>query len=228
MAFVEIASSEEISADRGKAFEIEGRKIAIFRRGGEIHALEDSCPHQGGPLSEGSCKEGKVICPWHRWSFDVQTGACETQADKPARIYPVQEVDGKILVDLQTEEAPPVPEAPSEESSAKPTPREVKPGSGFGYLAKQRGEAVKDLLSFLGKSGANLEPKTKFLIYIALQTANFSPRGLRQYIPKAIKAGASEDEILDAILQAYPSGGLGNVVDAVDVFLSLGFGEVSE
>lgn len=227
MAFIEIAASEEIGADRGKAFEVEGKKIAVFRRGSELHAMEDACPHQGGPLSEGSCKDGKIICPWHRWTFDLQSGVCDTQPGLSARVIPVQEVDGKIQVDLEAAAAV-EKAAPSASGSDQPTPREVKSGTGFGFLAKNRGEAVKDLLGFLGKSGANLEPKTKFLIYIALQTANFSPRGLRQYIPKAIKAGASEDEVLDAILQAYPSGGLGNVVDAVDVFLGLGYGEVPE
>lgn len=219
MGFIEIAGSDEISPEKGKAFDVEGTRVAVFRRDGELFAMLDACPHQGGPLSEGSCKDGKVVCPWHRWSFDVKTGACETQEGTRAQMVSVKEEDGKVLVDLGEAAAP--TRAPGE----APEPREVKPGSGFGFLAKQRGEAVKNLLGFLGKSGANLEPKTKFLIYVALQTANFSPRGLRQYIPKAIKAGASEDEVLDAILQAYPGGGLGNVVDAVDIFLSLGYGE---
>jgi nitrite reductase (NADH) small subunit len=224
MGFKKIAGSEEVSPDQGKSFELEGRKVAVFRRDGVLHAVEDACPHQGGPLSEGSCKDGKVTCPWHRWTFDLETGACDTHAETQARVYAVKEVDGKILVDLGAPSRDPA-QPPTE--FVPPEPREIQPGTGFGFLAKQRSEAIKNLMGFLGKSGAHLEPKTKFLIYVALQTAHFSPRGLRQYITKAIKAGASEDEVLDAILQAYPGGGLGNVVDAVDVFLGLGYGDLS-
>lgn len=220
MPFLKIADSDQVPAEGARTFEVEGTKVAVFRHGGKLCALADTCPHQGGPLSEGSVKDGKVICPWHRWTFDLETGACENQEGTRAESYPIKEEDGGLLVDV----ASPRSAAPQAPAAAPQEAREVKPGTGLRFLSKNRNDAIKDLLGFLGKSGANLEPKTKFLIYLALQTQNFSPRGLRQYIPKAIAAGASEDEVLDAILQAYPGGGLANVVDAVDIFLSLGYG----
>jgi len=223
MAMKRVAASDEVPADGGKVFEVQGTKVALFRRGGKLCALADACPHQGGPLSEGSVKEGKVTCPWHRWTFDLETGTCETNEEYSATTFPVKEEDGEVFVDVGTSGDSQAPPPPAAEAS-KPEGREVKPGTGLRYLSAHRGEAIKNLLGFLGKSGKNLEPKTKFLIYIALQTQNFSPRGLRQYIPKAIKAGASEDEVLDAIMQAQPGGGLAAVVDAVDIFLSLGYG----
>lgn len=51
-------------------------KIALFNINGTIHALENSCPHMGGPLGEGDIDEGTVICPWHGWQFDIASGCC--------------------------------------------------------------------------------------------------------------------------------------------------------
>ena len=49
-------------------------EVAIFDVDGELFALENACPHQGGPLAEGSVERGVVTCPWHAWRFNVQTG----------------------------------------------------------------------------------------------------------------------------------------------------------
>ncbi|HEY2760669.1 MAG TPA: Rieske 2Fe-2S domain-containing protein [Pirellulales bacterium] len=48
--------------------------IALFNIGGEFHALDGVCSHQGGPLAEGALNGCIVTCPWHGWQFDVNTG----------------------------------------------------------------------------------------------------------------------------------------------------------
>lgn len=217
MAFTEVADAGAVTASSPGVFEVGGRKVAVFRVGGALHAIDPTCPHQGGNLAEGEVEDGAVVCPLHRWKFELGTGACKTRDGFAARTYAVKEEGGKIMIEAGDEKA-------AGDASAAPTPREVKAGSGFGFLARNRNDVTKNLLGFLGASGKNLDPKTKYLIYCAMQTVTFSPRGLRQYIPKAIKAGASEDEVVDAILQAYPGAGLGKVVEALDVFLSLGYG----
>lgn len=98
---------------------------------------------------------------------------------------------------------------------------------GLEYLKQVRPAAVEHLLKFFGESGKHLEPKTRFLISIVTKVINFSPRGLEQYVKRALKEGATLDEILDAVLCAYPCAGLTRVVDAVDVILDLGLGELS-
>lgn len=226
MAFTEVGKSEDLAEGSCHVVEVGGKKIALFRTSEGLRALDEACPHQGGPLSEGSFDRDTVTCPWHQWEFDLGDGSCRTRPGVDVQTYPVREVDGKLEVDMpeDTPAAPALEAAPAPAAAQKPEPREVKPGTGFKFLAGKRGEAVKHLLGFLGRSGDHLEPKTKYLIYVAMQTCTFSARGLRQYIPKAIKAGASEDEVIDAILQAYPGAGLGKVVDALDVFLALGYG----
>ena len=96
---------------------------------------------------------------------------------------------------------------------------------GLAYLQQARPEAVRHLLKFFGESGRNLEPRTRFLISIVTKVINFSPRGLQQYVPRALKEGASADEIIDAVLCSYPCAGLTRVVDALDVILDLGLPE---
>ncbi len=93
---------------------------------------------------------------------------------------------------------------------------------GLAYLKQARPEAVHHLLKFFGESGRHLEPRTRFLISIVTKVINFSPRGLQQYVPRALKEGASPDEVIDAVLCAYPCAGLTRVVDALDVILDLG------
>ena len=52
-----------------------GKKtLCLTRFGGQVGALDNACPHQGGPLSEGSIENGQLRCPWHGWDFDPITG----------------------------------------------------------------------------------------------------------------------------------------------------------
>src|SRR5664279_5392389 len=53
---------------------VDGRSIAMSRCGGRLGALENRCPHQGGPLGEGSIEKGLLRCPWHGYDYDPLTG----------------------------------------------------------------------------------------------------------------------------------------------------------
>lgn len=53
------------------------RTLVLARRGDRYSALDDLCPHAGGPLSQGSIENGLLVCPWHGREFDLATGACE-------------------------------------------------------------------------------------------------------------------------------------------------------
>ncbi len=50
------------------------REIALFNVGGTFYALDNTCPHQGGPLSEGWIEGTTVTCPWHAWCFKLTNG----------------------------------------------------------------------------------------------------------------------------------------------------------
>ena len=53
-----------------------GRGVALFNVDGELFALDNTCPHAGGPLGEGTLQGELVRCPWHGWRFNVRTGYC--------------------------------------------------------------------------------------------------------------------------------------------------------
>jgi nitrite reductase/ring-hydroxylating ferredoxin subunit len=72
-----------------------GRRFACVRRGDAVHAIDDRCPHQGYPLSQGSVREGVLTCDWHNWKFELETGAC-TFGGEPVRRYPTRVEDGRV------------------------------------------------------------------------------------------------------------------------------------
>lgn len=53
---------------------VDGRSVALTRCGGTLGALENRCPHQGGPLGEGSIENGWLRCPWHGYDYHPTTG----------------------------------------------------------------------------------------------------------------------------------------------------------
>jgi nitrite reductase (NADH) small subunit len=76
------------------------RVIALFNIEGEFYALDGICPHQGGPLGEGSLAGCIVTCPWHGWQFDVRDGQNQLNARIRQPTLPVR-IDGDaVLVDL--------------------------------------------------------------------------------------------------------------------------------
>jgi len=72
--FVKVAKSDEIAPGQGKMIEVGGKKIALFNVEGSFYAIDDTCTHRGGPLSEGSLDGKEVTCPWHGAIYDVITG----------------------------------------------------------------------------------------------------------------------------------------------------------
>jgi nitrite reductase/ring-hydroxylating ferredoxin subunit len=72
---IKVAETKDLSAGQAAAFDVEGNRIAVFNVNGTYYAIDDTCPHAGGPLSEGEVADGKVTCPWHEADFDLKTGA---------------------------------------------------------------------------------------------------------------------------------------------------------
>src|SRR6478672_6486024 len=80
---------------RVRSVTVDGRSIALARCGGTLGALDNHCPHQGGPLGEGSIEKGLLRCPWHGYDYDPLTGEPPGDFADSVTSYPVQEaVDG--------------------------------------------------------------------------------------------------------------------------------------
>ena len=76
------------------------REIVLLRVGGEIHAFDNACPHEGNPLVDGEILGDTLECAYHGWRFDLATGAC-LFGDEAARRYPTAVRGEEILVELE-------------------------------------------------------------------------------------------------------------------------------
>ena len=72
--FIAVARADELGPGQGKLVEVNQKRIALFNVGGRYYALDDTCPHRGGPLSEGELEGTSVVCPWHGAIFELATG----------------------------------------------------------------------------------------------------------------------------------------------------------
>src|SRR5512137_3096737 len=89
------------------------------------------------------------------------------------------------------------------------------------YLVKARPEAMQAYFRFLKDAGSRLDPKTRNLISVITKVHAQTENGLRQYLKRALRDGASAEEILDALLMAFPALGLAKIVWAIDVILAM-------
>ena len=81
---------------------VKSRKIALVRVGDDVFALQDACPHKAGPLSEGtvSVSRSELICPWHRFRFDLRTGVSATNPELAVPSFPGELRDGDVFVGI--------------------------------------------------------------------------------------------------------------------------------
>ncbi|MCA9471652.1 MAG: nitrite reductase small subunit NirD [Nitrospirales bacterium] len=104
--FITVAKTEEIAPGSCRSVELQERSLALFNLDGTIYALDNTCPHAGGPLGEGTIEGQLVACPWHGWKFDIPTGTCMKNPIDSWRVkrYEVRESDGQIQVLLPATE----------------------------------------------------------------------------------------------------------------------------
>lgn len=91
----------------------------------------------------------------------------------------------------------------------------------LGYLVRVRPDAMKPYFAFLKEAGRHLDPKTRNLISVITKVHAQTADGLKQYLGRALREGATPDEVLDALLMAFPALGLAKIVWAIDVILEM-------
>ncbi len=91
----------------------------------------------------------------------------------------------------------------------------------LNFLLEARPEAMGHYFKFLKGAGEHLDPKTRALISVITKVDAQTERGFRQYLSRALRAGASGNEVLDALLMAFPSLGLSKIIWAVDLLLAM-------
>ncbi len=97
LAFVAVGSVDAFEEGRVHRITVGDRVVALVRDQDGFHALNDACPHQGGPLSEGTVCEGAVRCPWHGFDFSLKTGK-GVDNEHRAETLEVREREGQVEV----------------------------------------------------------------------------------------------------------------------------------
>lgn len=104
---VRIGPVDDIPLLEGRSVSVDGRRVAVFRRPDGFAAIDGSCPHKAGPLSDGIVADGCVTCPLHGWRFDLQTGEALV-GDEGVTVHRVVERDGELWLTLAPAAVPAV------------------------------------------------------------------------------------------------------------------------
>jgi NAD(P)H-dependent nitrite reductase small subunit len=99
--FKTVARVHDLPPDGKLVVTVDGLQIALFHSEGAFHALDNACPHRGGPLSAGFTEGGRVFCPLHGWAFELSSGRCFDRPDKPVRCYPLRVCNDEIQINTQ-------------------------------------------------------------------------------------------------------------------------------
>ena len=71
---IKVADKKDIPEGRAIVVTVNGKPVALFNINGQYYAIDDTCTHEGGPLSEGNVEGTKVTCPWHGAEFNLTNG----------------------------------------------------------------------------------------------------------------------------------------------------------
>ena len=99
--FVEAAQLEQIAPGQSLFVYVGETGVALFNIDGTIYAINDTCLHQGSSLAQGRLNGKIVTCRAHGWKYDVTTGRMTLNPDTGVASYPVEVVDGKIMVAIE-------------------------------------------------------------------------------------------------------------------------------
>lgn len=97
---LKVAETKDVPAGENTAVEVGGKKVALFNVDGNYYAVDDTCTHRGGPLSEGAVEGTRVTCPWHGATFDLTTGDASSPAPSGVSCYKVHVEGNDIKIEI--------------------------------------------------------------------------------------------------------------------------------
>jgi nitrite reductase (NADH) small subunit len=99
--FIKLAAQSELPGNNtAKEFSCGKKEICIANVNGTVSAMDNICLHQGGPLGAGVILNGKVVCPWHGWEWDPQTGQAVHVPNAKVAVYPIKIENGDVLIEV--------------------------------------------------------------------------------------------------------------------------------
>ena len=99
-AWIDIGALADIPQQGARMVKTAAGCVAVFRTASDqVFAIDDRCPHKGGPLSEGIVHGTSVTCPLHAWVFNLETGMAQGADEGSVNSYPARIEAGRILLD---------------------------------------------------------------------------------------------------------------------------------
>ena len=105
LVWYKVLEVDELPDGRVKPVTCAHKTLCLTRVGNEFGALDNKCPHQGGPLGEGSIENGLLRCPWHGWDYDPLSGKAPGY-DDGVETFPVEVREDGVYVGLEEEAVP--------------------------------------------------------------------------------------------------------------------------
>jgi nitrite reductase (NADH) small subunit len=104
--WIQVAHANQVPVREGRAVQIEGTELAIFNLGDRFLAVENRCPHRGGPLADGIVSGSEVVCPLHAWKVCLEDGSVVKPAGEQAclKSYRTCVEDGVVSVEIPARE----------------------------------------------------------------------------------------------------------------------------
>ena len=97
--WIRVTTTASIPVREGRAVSLAGREVALFNLGDRFLAVENRCPHQGGPLSDGIVSGCAVVCPLHAWRVRLDTGEVDRPGGSEACVRTFEtRVEGDIVL----------------------------------------------------------------------------------------------------------------------------------
>ncbi len=97
----DVAARDQLDADFPLGVEVNGQSIGIYLVDGQVHAIEDICPHAEALLSQGFVENGVVECPLHGAQFEIATGKCLNEiGERDIRCFPVKVENGRVVIQI--------------------------------------------------------------------------------------------------------------------------------
>jgi len=87
--------------DLVEQIKVNGKKLCLVKHQEKIYVIQNTCPHAGGILSGGWCKEGNIVCPIHRYEYNLSTGRGAPGQGDYINIYPTEQREDGLYVGLK-------------------------------------------------------------------------------------------------------------------------------
>ncbi|HEU4986734.1 MAG TPA: nitrite reductase small subunit NirD [Rhizobiaceae bacterium] len=106
MNWIDIGTINDIPQRGARCVATPLGRIGIFRTADDkVFAIEDHCPHKGGPLSQGMVHGASVTCPLHNWVISLETGRAQGADEGAVKVFPLKVEGERLLIALEALEA---------------------------------------------------------------------------------------------------------------------------